>query len=178
MRLSLSVMGRKIIYNISIAHTHGNRDFTSRISRTWEPYTSWCLKQVQIDVLTLAQVQKVVSQGTNEALSWEFTPSQIVQEKGIALWKPFYLDTFSLKNMKSRSWIMLQESSWACSNGRSLRKQCIRYAQTTFCPTCAFSWAAWSRCWSPGAVPPNLCTQPPFTIKKGITRAWKGAGSH
>lgn len=58
MRLALSVMAHKIIGNISIAHTPGKRAFTTSISRTWEADTAWYLKQVQIDVLTLAQVHK------------------------------------------------------------------------------------------------------------------------
>lgn len=44
-------------------------------------------KTVQVDVLTLAQLQKVISLCTNEGLSCEFKPFKFFQKKGIALWK-------------------------------------------------------------------------------------------
>lgn len=98
-------MGHKIVYNLNTAHTHGSRDFTSRISRSWEAYIhTMVFETVQVNMLTLAQEQKVISLCTNEGLSCEFKPFRFFQKKGIALWKSFCLDIFPLTNVKSRSW--------------------------------------------------------------------------
>lgn len=58
---------------------------------------------IQVNVLTLAQVQTVISLCTNEGLSCRLKPFRFFQKKGIALWKSFCLDIFPLTNVKSRS---------------------------------------------------------------------------